>query len=72
MNPKISYPLYRSLTIDTEQIFEGLDVSYVRPDQTGFPKKLESLVPFLFSFSYGNPYMTFVHAAGVYDHISRN
>ena len=36
---------------DTEQIFEGLDVNYVRPDSTGFPNKLESMVSFLFLFS---------------------
>ena len=57
---------------DTEQIFEGLDVNYVRPDSTGFPNKLESMVSFLFLFSYGTPDMTFDHAARVYHHISRN
>jgi hypothetical protein len=72
MNPKRSYPQHHFLMIDTEQIFEWMDVNYVRPDSTGFPKKLESLVSFWFSFSCGNPYMTFAHAAGVYDHISRN
>ena len=56
--------------IDTEQIFEGLDVNYVRP--AWFPELIWITGVFLFSFSYGNPDMTFAHAARVYDLISRN